>query len=489
MIGPQERFGHYEEAGFYVDQGELGFRSVLQGKNINLCDAFADPRARNLVDTVVRHQFHHLDTRQLSLPERFETRDGAGRMDRLTTLVESAALIAKLGGTLEQVAQVMMSDINVTVDSHRIGDHLEGDYETESTRDDDIVWYAYRSGLHDALARQKVIDINGNLNSSPVNLYHLSNPNTPRRYDIAECPRPDGNADRTPFTLIEGVYVTDLANIVDAVRALIRVEVPGKDGATEERLGYNDREAARLTYLLAVRHATEHWGEPHHKVISEFVSLADKYRFYNGRKEYRPVDYARTSETEWYREGSEDQFVSQVYNVAEQMSRIVKRAMLPIQQGNERYQGPPDIEGIEFQYSDKKLPPLVKLERNSPSNRKGTLTINLPQHKLREPINSWVVDGSGMHRISNLEPDLEIYAKEQSRWLGPAIVRMTVEWKDFGGLAEGIKAVDKVWHQVKPGQKPKPLQRKAMPKNVLTPQIDRARDAVIKAAWRPDFRS
>ena len=55
MIGPQERFGHYEEAGFYVKDGELGFRSVLQGENLTLREAFKDLRAYNLVDTIVRH--------------------------------------------------------------------------------------------------------------------------------------------------------------------------------------------------------------------------------------------------------------------------------------------------------------------------------------------------------------------------------------------------------------------------------------------------
>ena len=488
MIGPQERFGHYEEAGFYVKDGELGFRSVLQGENLTLREAFKDLRAYNLVDTIVRHQFHHLDTRQLSLPERFETRDGAGRMDRLTTLVESAALIAKLGGTLEQVAQIMMSDINVTVDSHRIGDHLEGDYETESTRDDDIVDYSYKSGLHDALVRRKVIDINGKLAGSPVNLYQLSNPNNPRRYDIAECPRPDGNGDRTPFTLIEGVYLTELVNIVEAARALIRVEVPGDDGNTEERLGYNNSEAARLTYQLAVRHSTEHWGELLHRAIIEIVSVADKHRFLNGSNEFRPVDYARTSESEWYRGGEQNQFISNVYAVAEKLSRVIKTAMMPIQAGYDRYEGPLELPGFEHTFVDDKLKPLVTLERKSKYSSKGILTIQAPEHKRRKAIDSWVADTTGMNRISRIEPDLIDYEIEQTRWLGSGIVKITLDWNEVADLKQGIDEVNKVWHS-STTQKPKPLQRKAMPKNVLTPQIDRARDAVIKAAWRPDFRS
>lgn len=483
-IGPQLRFADYPEAGFYVTEGELGLKSILQGKDILFKETFVDPRAYTLVDEVVRHQFHHLDTRQLSIPERFETRDNGGRMDRLTTLVESAALIAKLGGTLEQIAQVMMSDINVTVDSHRIGDHLEGDYMTESTRDDDIVDYAYRSGLHDALVGRGVIDLNGKLAGSHVILYDLANPNKPRRNDIAECPRPDQNADRTPFTLIEGAYLVSHSDILDAVKSLIRVEVCNENGEGEERIASNSPEAARLLYELSVRHATEHWGNPNQKVILELITLADKYRFSSGNDEFHPIDYARTAEHRWYKENENDRFVARVYDIAQTLSREIKTKSMPIQRGNERFQGPPEVDGLVISFPRKPRKPGVTINMDTDLDAYGELVITLPQHKIRQPIDSLVAGKQGLQRISEMQPTLREYAQEQTRWLGAAVARLTLPRDILGELRPGIGRVNKVWHQ---RVQPAPLQRPVMPKDVLSDQIDRARTAVIQEAYRPTF--
>ena len=484
IIGPQLRFGNYPEAGFFVNDGRLGIKSVLQAKDIYFDDVFTDPRAAVLVDAIVRHQFHHLDTRQLSMPERFETRDGAGRMDRLTTLVESAALVAKLGGTLEQIAQVMMSDINVTVDSHRLGDHLEGDYEMESTRDGDIVDYAYRSGLHDALVRTGSIDMNGQLVGSPVNLYHLATPNNPRRYDIAECPRPDPNADRTPFTFIEGLYLTSHLDIIDAVKAAIRVEVAGHgNGQTEERMGFNSRDAARLLYQLSVRHATEHWGDAMQKIVLQLLSLADKSRFANGSNEYRPVDLARTAEHRWYAEGAQNTFVANMYEMIEHIARKIKVACMPVQQGSELYEGPSKVEGISVEFRDGQPELGVKVERRS--RKMGQLIIGLPKHKHREPIDSLVATNRGLKRISEEDPTLPEYASRQMRWLGSGVATVEVPWDILGDLKDHIDKTNKVWHGLAADESPEPLRRPAMPKNVLSDRIDRARRDVMDAAHHP----
>jgi hypothetical protein len=483
-IGPQLRFADYPEASFFVNQGRLGIKSILQGQDILLEEAFADPRAYVLVDEVVRNQFHHLGTRQLSIPERFETRDNGGRMDRLTTLVESAVVVAKLGGTLEQVAQVMMSDINVTVDSHRIGDHLEGDYLTESTRDGDIIDYAKRSGLHDALVNRGVIDLNGKLAGSDVVLYDLANPNSPRRYDIAECPRPDQNADRTPFTLIEGVYLVSHTDILDAVKSLIRVEVCNEDGQGEERMACNSPEAARLLYELSVRHATEHWGDANQKVILELITLADKYRFSNGSDEFHPVDYARTAEHRWYKDNESNSFIARVYALAQHLSHRIKTEAIHVQQGNERYQGPVPVDGMTIEFPERRMKPGMSINMDTGLDAYGELVIPLPQHKIRLPIDSLVATKQGLQRISEMQPTLRGFAEEQTRWLGSAVARLTLPRDVIGELADGIHRVNEVWHQK---SKPEPLKRPMMPKDVLSDQISRARVAVAAAAYRPTF--
>lgn len=482
-IGPRLMFEQYPEASFFVSGGRLGLHSVLQATKIYVDEVFADPRAATFVDTIVRHQFHHLDTRQLSLPERFEFRDGAGRMDRLTTLVESAIIIAKLNGTLEQVAQVMMSDINVTVDSHRLGDHLEGDYETESTRDDDIVDYAQRSGLHDALVRSGVIDMDGRLAGSSTNLFDLANPNTPRRYDIAECPRPDQNADRTPFTLIEGLYLTRHSDIIDAVKAIIRVEVGAKSGQTEERMAFNDRDAARLLYQLSVRHATEHWGDVNQKTILELISLADKYRFSNGTNEFHPIDYARTAEHVWYETNDQNTFISGLYAVAQQLAYQFKKDMMPVQQGSELYSGPVASKGMEIVFSQHKLAPGISVERLN--RRFGQLVVNLPEHKRRAPIDSLVATSRGLKRITEEDPTLASYAARQMQWLGSAVAKLTLPWEQLAPLKAGIEMVDRQWHGLAPEARPEPLRRPHMPKSVLSRQISDARQKVAARAHNP----
>lgn len=479
--GAEPYANQYPYAGFYIEDGSLGLDSVLQGERRLFDEFFVDPRAANFVDAITRHQFHHLDTRQLCAPERFETRDGAGRMDRLTTLVESAIMAARLGATFEQIAQIMLSDINVTVDSHRLGDHLVGDY-ADASRDEDIGDYVRRSGLHEYFVQRGVMDEDGGLAGSPVNLYALANPNAPRRHDIVECPRPDGNADRTPFTLIEGLYLVDHKLILDAARTLVRVEVAGAKHEIQERMAFTNVDSARLLYVLSLRHETEHWSDLVHRALLEMLSAADKSRLTDTLTRYDPIDYARTAEHQWYLEGDQLPFISEMYDLTERLATEYKETMLPVQRGEMPYTGSPRTSTITHKIREGIKRPTLHVARDTSIDAKGQLLITVPAHKHRKPIDSYVVTRKGMRRVSQEAPDLRGLTAERSRWLGGGVVCMTLPWDVLGGIQEGLRRVHTIWHEDR-FDRTGPLNRPPMERPVLSRQIDQARKAVVKAAF------
>ena len=491
-IWPEDVHADFPESCFVVQGGQLHLDSALLGKTQSFKDMFPDPRARNFVDAVVRHHFHLLDTRQLSVPEAFETRVGAGRMNRLTTLVESAAIGARLGATFEQTTQVMLSDVNVTVDSHRLGDHLVGDFENESARDGEIIDYIDRSGLLDHLTEVGVVQPDGYLVDSPTHINTLAAPHEPRRKDRVECDRPDGNLDRTPFTLFEGLYLVDQGEIVDAVNSLIRVEVKGENGEVEERLAFNDVEAARLAYQLSVRHYAEHWGEPLHHVVEELLSLADRYRFVNdsmaftGLKVYHPVDYLRTSEAKWYEEGTQDTFVQNVYGVARALASLVRDVMLPVQAGYEPYNGPASgLTGLKLEEGVKRTKSSISANCGK-LDKTGELWVALPTHKIRQPIDSLVATPNGLKRVSEIDQSLVGFAAVRMRRASAYLAKVTLPGAVIRELNYGIRKDKHNWTNAIAHQSDRhPLKRPSMPKSFMSDRIDRARTETIARAFIP----
>jgi hypothetical protein len=475
----------FPDASFFVEGEELGINSALFGDKKLFSELFPDPRAAALVDAVVRHQFHHLDTRQLSLPECFETRSGAGRMDRLTTLVESARLAAGLGATFEQVTQIMFSDINVTVGSHRLGDHLAGDYTMQSTRDDDIVDYAERSSLKDYLVSRNLVSSQGFLAGSSTTLETLSNPNYPRRYDLVEAPRPDSNADRDPFTLIEGLYLYEPKLIREAVRSIVRAEIPTQDGGTEERLAYTSLDAAELLFRISVRHATEHWGNPEHHLIEEVVSTADKHRLLY-LMPYSPIDYVRTSESEWFGTAEHDEFALGLLEVAKSLAKTVRDATWAVQSGEREYRGPgtPEIPGLKFRKLSKPVHrPHIEIAHDTRYDTGARLTVFSPAHKRRRPIDPLVICRSGMERLTQINPELTQYADRQARHLGSYAITVALPWDVIGEFQKGVALVNRQWSP-RSGA-PQPLLQAPMDKETLTAQILRARQTVVAASKSP----
>ncbi|MCA9330892.1 hypothetical protein KC957_02495, partial [Candidatus Saccharibacteria bacterium] len=262
---------------------------------------FADPRTDKFLQVAIFHQFHHFTTRQLSLVEEFETRPGTSRFVRLGGLLDVAKMLNDLGGTFEQIVQAVVSDFAHPAGSHLRGDFMVGDYIDQDTHDGDLWSYIVRSGFKLALEDAELLDNDGYLAGSPIRLETLADPRTPRHHDIVECPRPDGNVDRNQFTLHEGAVTHSLDDLREARAAILRVET--KDG---ERMAMNSPDAARLLYILGVRHQSESWAEPLHRLVEELVLLPDRYAFsmqsgpIQPMSDWYPVDYARTDERTWY---------------------------------------------------------------------------------------------------------------------------------------------------------------------------------------------
>ncbi|QQS64704.1 hypothetical protein IPO96_03985 [Candidatus Saccharibacteria bacterium] len=479
-IGPAKRFDDYPQSSIEVLDGRMYLNSVLYDERIDLENGFGDKRAGSFVTALVDHQFHLIDIRQLSMPEKFETRDGAGSMDRLTTLLESAVMAAKLGATFEQIVQVMLSDLNVTIDSHRLGDQLVGDYDKQSARDDKLWDYIRRSGLYEDLKHNELMEEDGRLAGSPLTLELLANPNNPRRHDIIECPRPDGNADRTPFTLIEGLYLVDHKLVRDAADSLVRVEVNGKNGV-EERMAFNDVDAARLLYQLSVRHLAEHWGDAAHHIVEELLSWSDKYRFLEPTGLYRdfqtnlPTDHLHNSQSEWYGLADRDSFVLNIQNVAANLATEIKQAMQPVQNDDEVYGGPVKIQGVSIEKSVNRPKPTVNASLESKYDKTGELWVGLPSHKYRAPIDSLVTTKSGLQRVSEIDTNLSKFAEDRLKWLGPYLARIILPASIIKELEYGCNLVRSGWEAVR-AQKSEahPLRREAMETWQLSQQIKQA---------------
>jgi len=479
-VGPRLALAEYPESSLYVQNGELSFKSALFGDTQSFAQIFPDPRAAAFADVFTRHQLRLLDVRQLSLPERFETRDGAGRMDRLTTLLDSAKAVARLGGTFEQIVQVLVSDANVTVGSHRLGDHLNGDYIHESTMDEGISDYLQKSGLLGALTDAQLTDSNGQLTGSPMNIFALASPNTPRRRDIVECPRPYSNADRDPFTLIEGLYLKPAALIQEAARSMIRAEVMTPQGL-EERIAYSSLDAARLVHELSVRHASEHWADAEHNLITEIVSAADKFRLLDLWP--RPaIDALQITESEWFDGYHGDGFVANMYQLAEYLGKSVKLANIALQNGDCEYRGPGAYAGgITFTKSKTSFThPVMSVTKN----QSGIwLTANLPAHKYRQPIDALVATKSGLMHVTDTDPKLVEYAKERMQWQGAYIASLDLSKIDGvnpDSIRRGLARVNMEWHFN--GDTPAALKAAPMPADMFAVQIDRSRAAVIANA-------
>jgi hypothetical protein len=488
-VGPSLQLGTYPESSLYVENGQLGVDSALWGDRQLLSTTFRDPRAARFADIFTRHQLRLLDVRQLSTPERFETRDGAGRMDRLTTLLDSGRMVAEpLGGTFEQVVQVLVSDASVTVGSHRLGDHLEGDYSTQSARDTDIGDYITRSGLLQALVDGYVCDSQGNLAGSPYDIFTLAQPNTPRRHDIVECPRPYSNADRDPFTWIEGLYLLPQRDINEAMRHLIRAEVQTPQGI-EERIAYTDIDTARQLYLLSVRHQSEHWGNAEQNLVEELVSTADKHRLLQ-LWPYSPIDYLRISESEWFASNQYDEFANQMYRVAERVSQAIKRANIGVQHGETAYNGPgarlvdshSDVQSLVFRKETKNTVthPVVGVydDENGPR-----ITVKLPKHKVRQPIDPLVATPHGLQHTTEIDPELKRYAERQLRWVGAYSVSVRLQPSDdidVKKLRHGVAAVNQAWHFC--DGRPAILDLGPMGTEELTDQLTRSRKWVASLA-------
>lgn len=448
-VGPRLELGTYPESSLYVENGNLGVDSALWGDRQLLGDTFRDPRAAKFADIFTRHELRLLDVRQLSLPERFETRDGAGRMDRLTTLLDSARAVAHLGGTFEQVVQTLLSDVPVTVGSHRLGDHLEGDYISQSARDEDISDYMKRNGLFDALVQGHMCDSQGNLCGSPVNLFELAQPNNPRRHDIVECPRPYSNADRDPFTWIEGLYLLPQDEIVEATRHMHRAEVRIGDNV-EERIAYSDADVARRLYVLATRHQAEHWGNAEQNLVEELVTTGDKHRLLSAWP-YSPIDVLRVGESEWFGGVETGSFADSIYRLAERVSREIKVANFAMQHGEIGYKGPNghgQLKGVTFRRETKRpvTHPVVGVHEDEDGLR---LSVRLPKHKPRQPINALVSGEYGLQPITELDGSLRRYSDRLLQWVGAYSVAVRIEKSDEidpALLKKGVAAVNKAWH-------------------------------------------
>lgn len=471
----------YPEASLFVVNGNLGIDSVLFGEKILLKDRILDPRALRFLEVFVDHNLRLLDVRQLSAPERFETRLGAGRMDRLTTLVDGAMLLAYLGATFEQHVQNLVSDDNVTVGSHRLGDHIQGDYAGECAMDDEINNFHHNSNFIAALQQAGLLDDDLRLSGSPMKITDLSNPNRPRRYDIAEAPRPDGNADRNPFTLSEGTKLLPSDRIVAATKSMLRVEVPGRQGQIEERIGMNSLEAARDLHRLSMRHAVEHWGDAGHNAVMEVLSVADKARLTWGK--YHPVDELRRDEVSWYGAKMSRELVA-LYALVERIAADFRDAQMDIQTGDRQYEGTPLPSYAVAQRVSQLAGPSVTIELGR-YDKKGKLVVGAPNYKDRRGIDSWVVTPTGMKRLSELDPSILEYEKKMFGHKGNYELIMTLPRDELGEVGRLVNEVERVWHCPGKGTKPTPLSRPPMPTEVMAAQIAQARQSVLAHSFRP----
>lgn len=346
------------ETRLHIKHGVIFVKSPIWPEPYSIGDGntFSDPRTDNLLAATVGHQFHQFTTRQLSLVEAYETRAGASRFCRLGGWLDAAKLVNDLGGTFEQTVQAAVADLAHPCGSHLRGDTLVGDYANQDTHDQRLVLQLMRSGYIDELKRAEVVDDNGYLAGSAVGWVQLADPRLPRRYDIVECPRPDGNVDRIPFTLHEGVLVHDTDEIQEATDSIIRVET--EDG---ERVAVNKIDAGRLIFRLAVKHQSEHWGDPLHRLVEELVIFPERAAFTlpwsdaDSWQQYYPVDYARTDEGAWFRSiqelSNKLSFTEPILELAQIIASHQRELSLSYI-GNDTYAGPVAPPFVELNATD-----------------------------------------------------------------------------------------------------------------------------------------
>lgn len=473
------------------DSGVITVHSPLWEQPYCIGDGsqFKDPRIDHFLRTVIDHQFHHFSTRQLSLIEKYETRPGTSRVVRLGHLIDSAKLLADLGATFEQVVQTTVSDLAHPAGSHLRGDYLVGDYANQDTHDQDLWSYIDRSGLLDELKIEQLVDADGKLVGSPMNLSDLADPRFPRSEDIVECARPDNNADRAQFTFHEGVLISSQSEIQEAIQAIIRVET-----IHGERMAMKCPDAARLLYKLAVRHQSESWAEPMHRLMEELVLLQDRYLFaidhpsaeFRNLQDFYPVDYARTDETTWYEQvhelGEIDPFITNIAKICEAIACEQREILTHCIGNDELYQGPTASQGVQIMQGSRRRKTTVSI---SSSGEAGVdeLWVALPEPKYRGPIDSLVVTRSDLIRISELDPELARYADRRRRWIVPLIAKIAVPSSVAKELRYGIKVVNQHWSNTKGGLGfENPATRRPMPAEMLREQIAAARARVIKDA-------
>lgn len=441
---------------------------------------FTDPRADKFLQVLTLHQFHHFTTRQLSLVEEFETRPGSSRFVRLGHMLDSAKLLQDLGATFEQQVQTVISDLAHPTGSHLRGDFMVGDYETQDTHDGDLWKYMERSGFVKALVDENLLEPDGRLVGSHVFLEDLADPRAPRHQDLVECERPDNNADRAQFTLHEGVLVHDPSEVREAVNSIIRVETPNG-----ERMAMADPEAARLLYKLAVRHQSEDWAEPLHRLLEELVLLPDRYLFsrpslaaeFQRFQDYYPVDYTRTDEGSWHGDvaelGMADPFIPNVLHIARDVAAHQRLVLRDCVGNDQAYTGPVSPRGVRVTKGSHRRKSLISIHTTESTHE---LWVALPKPKYRGPIDSLVVTRSGLKRISEIDPGLEEYAQERKKWIVPLLAKIAVPKSVAKELSHGIRQVNRYWSTTKATERyPHPASREPMPGSILKEQIDAAR--------------
>ncbi len=461
--------------------GLLYVTSPLQEDSFVIGDqsTFKDPRTDTFLKLAIEHQLHHLDVRQLSLPEHLETRPGAGRYSRLGGVLDSARILARMGATHEQMVQTLISDFAHPAGSHLRGDFLTGDYQTQDTHDGALWSYIVGSGLYDYLQQHGAVDDAGLLAGSQYTLEQLADPRTPRRHDITECPRPDANADRLEFTLHEGVLIHDPKEVQEVLDHVIRVET-----ADGERMAFTSAEAARLVFKLAIRHQSEHWGEPMHRFQEELILLIDRYAavadspLFAEYQQYRPTDYAYTAEHVYY--DRLDQFSG--------LDPLVT-GTLALAQAVSAQQSGLDFHGTDdHAYKGPVLPSGTVIDEhdyasNLVSINEDELWVRLKAPKYRGPIDGLVVTQQGLVRVSELMPELKAYEQERKRWLGSLLVRMQLPSGTIKELRRGVALIGKTWGAPKKDLPARsPLFRPAMPSEQLRSNIDHARASMMQRA-------
>ena len=488
-IGPESPIQNAEHCIAIDDNNVITVQSPLWVEPYTIGDGktFSDPRADSFLQIATIHQFHHFTTRQLSFVEDFETRAGTSRFVRLGGLLDSARLLQSLGATFEQIVQTVVSDFAHPAGSHLRGDFMVGDYEKQDSHDDDLWQLLLRSGFVKELQQVGLLDAEGYLAGSACQLEDLADPRHPRWQDIVECDRPDGNADRIPFTMHEGVLIHDPAEVREAMRAITRVETRNGD-----RMAVNDAEAARLLYLLAVRHQSESWGEPLHRAIEELVLLPDRYAFctphqstrFRILQDYYPVDYARTDEQTWYDTitelGQIDTFIPSVLAIARRIAHHQREVSLGYVGDNHAYKGPVVPEGVSVKIAGDRKHDQVTVHHEDTYSE---IWLALRRPKYRGPIDSLVITKNGLKRISEIDPSLKTYEQQRKEWIVPLLAKIVVPSAIGRELEYGVRLVNRHWSDTaSTRQHQNPVLRKPMPAEQIESQIELARARTFSEA-------